>query len=116
MQHINVHKGESGRLRACSQASSLIIFRISNQPPADDEMPLAKGKVNYLLGKLLLVTSEESHCQEEPATTYEISMSSDDEREEEFIQRKMMLFRADLDDTCKAINFYHEALKIQRSY
>jgi hypothetical protein len=43
-------------------------------------------------------------------------MSSDDERDEEFIQRKMMLFRADLDDTYKAINFYHEALKIQRSY
>jgi hypothetical protein len=42
-------------------------------------------------------------------------MSSDDERDEEFIQRKMMLFRADLDDTYKAINFYHEALKIQRS-
>jgi len=27
----------------------------------------------------------------------------------------MMLFRADLDDTYKAINFYHEALKMQRS-
>jgi tetratricopeptide (TPR) repeat protein len=76
--------------------------------------------------ELLPVAAEESHWQEEPEIDYEISISSNDERDEEFIQRKMMLCRADtlhsmanvcsvLDDTYKAINFYHEALKIQSS-
>lgn len=79
-----------------------------------------------LPSELLLHTPEETHCQEEPETDYEISITSNDERDEEYIQRKMMLCRADtlhsmanvcsvLDDTYKAINFYHDALKIQSS-
>lgn len=74
--------------------------------------------------ELLLAAPDGNHCPEEPEVNFEVSITCNDERDEEFIQRKMLLCRADtlhsmanvcsvLNDTYKSINFYHEALKIQ---
>ncbi len=58
MQHINVHKGSRAGSGPAHKPQSLIIFRIGNQPPPDDEMPRAKGKVNYKADLLIQVVEE----------------------------------------------------------